>query len=354
MGLAELSIDGVRNLQAVRLTPFPGVNCFHGDNGAGKTSVLEAIHLLGRGRSFRAGQISAAIQHGRERLQIAARLADDGLRIGLERSRDSWRGRIAGQDSQRLSEFAAALPLVLVEPDSHRLVDGGPDRRRQFLDWQLFHVEPDYLTSWQRYARLLRQRNAALKSGAETSILVALERPMVIAAEHIGSLRAAAVDQLGSQLGALCQSLKLRLPPDLVLRYRPGHPADRPLAEAWAEQRDSDRERGFTQRGPHRAELYLGCNGQPAATELSRGQQKLLALSLLLAQLTILEQAAPRQPLLLLDDPVSELDTQHLGELFDWLPSQAFQTWMSCTERPPRAFRMFHVKQGRIVPESLN
>jgi DNA replication and repair protein RecF len=348
LSLDRLTIRGFRNLQPTDLAPVQGVNWFYGDNGAGKTSILEAIYLLGRGRSFRASQMGALIQHGGQALSVVAQLDLGKTRLGIERTREDWRGRINGRDSRRISEFAAAVPLVLIEPDSHRLVDGGPDRRRQYLDWQLFHVEPHYLEAWQRYARLLRQRNAALKSGSGTDTLTALEFPMVQAAEQINRLRSRQVDVLAQVIKELVEELQLRLPGAVGLRYRPGHPPERDLADSLVEQRDSDRERGFTQRGPHRAELVLSSGAHPAAAELSRGQQKLLALTLLLAQLVILGHHATRSPLLLLDDPVSELDQDHLDRLLDWVSAREFQCWATATAPPERDFSMFHVEQGVV------
>jgi DNA replication and repair protein RecF len=339
----------MRNLEASDLDPAAGINWFHGDNGAGKTSVLEAIYILARGRSFRSARLGGVIQHDRSSLEVVVRL-DTGARLGLQRARDDWRGRINGRDTRRISEFASALPLVLIEPDSHRLVDGGPDRRRSYLDWQLFHVEQAYLDTWKRYARLLRQRNAALKSGASAATLNALEGPLVAAAESINSRRVEQVTKLGAVVEGLLAELRFRLPGTVQLHYRPGHPLEETLADALIKQRDSDRERGFTQRGPHRAELVLTTDGRAAAVELSRGQQKLLALSLLLAQLVVLERAADPRPLLLLDDPVSELDKRHLDALLAWLSGRDCQCWITGTEPWARADRMFHVEQGRIRP----
>lgn len=347
MGLTHLRIRGIRNLEPCDLNPAAGINWFHGDNGAGKTSVLEAIYLLARGRSFRAARVSGVIQHDQPALEVVVRL-DDGSRLGLERRRDDWRGRIDGRDSHRVSEFAAALPLVLIEPDSHRLVDGGPDRRRSYLDWQLFHVEQDYLDIWKRYARLLRQRNAALRTRAAAATLSALEAPMVAAAEHINRCRSEQVGDLSAVVEVLLTELGFRLPGRIQLHYRPGHPPDEALAHALLEQRDSDRERGFTQRGPHRGELVLTTNGHAAAVELSRGQQKLLALTLLLAQLVVLGRSVDRKPLLLLDDPVSELDRRHLDALLAWLGPQDVQCWITGTEPWASAAKVFHVEQGRI------
>ncbi len=345
MTIEHLVVRDFRNLASIELSPAAGVNCLYGDNGAGKTSIIEAIHLLARGRSFRSAQLAPVIRYQCSSLHVVARLSR-GTRLGVERSRENWRGRINGRDCQRLSEFAAALPLVLIEPDSHRLIDGGPDKRRQFLDWQLFHVEPDYLQVWQRYSRLLKQRNAALRSASSAMTLKAIETPMAEAADKLNHWRSAEVDKLRDSLKTLGKTLQFRMPGVLGLGYRPGHPPGIELARAWEEQRASDRERGFTQRGPHRADLKLSSDGHAAALALSRGQQKLLAVSLLLAQLMILKQAATEPPVLLLDDPVSELDASHLDRLFSWLPGQPYQTWITTTARPAHAFSMFHVEQG--------
>jgi DNA replication and repair protein RecF len=347
LALTRLTLEGVRNLAPVSLEPASGLNWLHGENGAGKTSVLEAIHLLGRGRSFRTARPASVIQHDARTLRVVGHCAD-GTVLGIERSGDHWRGRIGGKDCRRISEFAEVLPMVLCEPDSHRLIDGGPDRRRQYLDWTLFHVEPRYLEAWQRYARLLRQRNAALKSGAGTAVLDALDAPMVPAARVLDELRRGQVIHLAGHSSALLEALGVRLPGVIDLRYRPGYPADLSLADALKAQRESDRERGFTQRGPHRADLVIRVNQQPAALELSRGQQKLLALALLLAQLIVLDSGSGPAPVLLLDDPVSELDRSHLDTVLGWVQAQSFQTWITATEPPSLPCRVFHVEHGSI------
>ena len=350
MSLDQLSIAGLRNLAEVELQPGPGLNWLEGPNGAGKTSVLEAIYLLARGRSFRSQRMASVIQHGVEQLRVVARRRDDRRRLGMERSVAGWRGRIDGADCQRLSEFARALPLVLMEPDSHRLVDSGPEVRRQYLDWQLFHVEHHYLELWRRYARFLKQRNAALKAGAADAVLDAVDSPMVAAGEQLNRLRQRQVDAVARQLDRLTDELRFRLPGSLHLRYRPGHPADQALAEALAAFRERDRELGYTRRGPHRADLVLACAERPAAEELSRGQQKLLALLLLLAHLRLVAEGATLAPILLLDDPVSELDGPHLETLLDWLGGQGIQVWVTATVACPRPAQVFHVEQGKIRP----
>ena len=349
MSIEWLSIRGLRNLEPFELQPAPGINWFFGPNGAGKTSILEGLYLLARGRSFRSSTLSGVIQHGADAIEIVAR-RQNGCTLGVERQPKNWRGRIDGRDCNRVSEFAARLPLVLIEPDSHRLVDGGPDQRRQYLDWQLFHVEHSYLKVWQRFARVLRQRNAALKSGAGDRMLDALEPEFVNTAAAINQLRSQKAEAVAVAVTELVAELGFRLPGELGFRYRPGHPPEVALEEAVADHRARDRERGFSRHGPHRADLVITCDGHPAASEMSRGQQKLLAIALQLAGLRQLETGADCFPLLLLDDPVSELDAHHLSLLLDWLEKSRSQCWVTATAQGRDSAAMFHVEQGRLRP----
>jgi DNA replication and repair protein RecF len=349
VSLVRLKIEGVRNLAPVVIQPGANINWFQGPNGAGKTSVLEAVFLLARGKSFRSHRISSMIQHGEELVRVVGHRAEDEAVMGMERSVGSWRGRIGGQECQRLSEFAVCLPLVLMQPDSHRLIDGSPENRRQYLDWQLFHVEQTYLPTWQRYARYLRQRNAALKAKAGDAVLRAVEGPMAEAGERMSALRAGIAGFLLDSISELAAELGMRLPEPIELRYRAGFDPEEGLVAALHDARARDRDLGYTRPGPHRADLLVTCGGQAAAQELSRGQQKLMALLLLLAQLRSLQKGNVR-PLLLLDDPVSELDQDHFLRLLTWLEDQPAQVWVTSTEPYQGAARRFHVEQGRIEP----
>ncbi|NKI35705.1 DNA replication/repair protein RecF [Wenzhouxiangella sp. XN79A] len=347
MSLTALRLHCFRNIADASIEPAPGINWLAGRNGSGKTSVLEAIHVLARGRSFRSGSIQSVIQDGATTLRVVARREQPDRLLGVERGRREWRGRIDGKETRRVSEFARALPLVLVQPDSHQLVDGGPDVRRAFLDWGLFHVEHDYLDHWRRYARLLRQRNAALKQGRGDAMLDALEPAMAEAAERVDRKRERYVQRLAASAARVLGAVDLRVP-DIVLEYRPSGDEQEGYACALRASRSRDREQGFTRIGPHRADLSLRADGRLAAPRLSRGQQKLVALLLKLAELDALQSGGDR-PLLLLDDPVSELDRMHFDQLWGWLLDQDLQAWIAAVEHPPGApAAMFHVEQGEI------
>lgn len=293
-----------------------------------------------------------------DRLRVVARLrAGEGREsvLGIERLRDGWAGRIDGATVSRISEFARRLPLVVIEPESHQLVSGGPLVRRQLMDWTLFHVEHAYLDHWKAYTRLLRQRNAALRDAAPDAVLDALDGPLLEAAMVLDARRRSLVDQLGAAIDVLRDDIAIRLDP-LALAYRPGWPVEQSLADSLSGHRAADRERGFTRHGPHRADLQLRIRDRLVNERLSRGQQKLVSQLLLLGQYTLLGREAGIRPLLLLDDPVSELDAAHLTSLLDWVQASPGQTWITAVEAPADAApgaTMFHVEQGRVEPRPM-
>ena len=347
MSLTALRVHAFRNIADASIEPSSGINWLAGPNGSGKTSVLEAIHVLARGRSFRSGSVQAVIRDGASSLRVVGRRERPDRSLGVERGRKEWRGRIDGEECRRVSEFARSLPLVLVEPASHQLVDGGPDVRRAFLDWGLFHVEHAYLDHWRRYARLLRQRNAALKQALPDAMFDALEPAMAEAGDVVDRMRDRYVHRLATSAARVLGAVELRVP-DIVLDYRPSGGGGLDYLPVLRDSRERDREQGFTRLGPHRADLSIRSEGRLAAPRLSRGQQKLVALLLKLAELDAL-RSAPVQPLLLLDDPVSELDGPHFEQLWAWLREQDHQTWIAAVEHPPGApSAMFHVEQGQI------
>ena len=345
--LTSLNIENFRNLESASIEPAPGLNWLFGENGAGKTSVLEAIHVLARGRSFRANSISPLIRDGSRELRVVARTTDPDARAGVERGASEWNGRINRQPTTKMSEFARLLPLVLVDPENHALVEGAPAIRRSFLDWGLFHVEQSYLADWRRYSRLLRQRNAALRAHAAPALLEALERPMAEVAASVEALRESYATSLQNTLEALESDLEFHVD-RIGLTYRPSARTADEYVEKWRATRERDLEQGFTRDGPQRGELAIRSGDRMAAPRLSRGQMKLVALMLKLGQMR-LAHSAKCEPVLLLDDPVSELDSYHLARLLGWLRVQSNQAWITAVDRIDDSDAgLFHVEQGQI------
>ena len=345
----ELQAGNFRNLEALELRPHPRLNYLWGENGAGKTSVLEALIVLSRGRSFRTTQSAELVgPHGRA-FHVFAEVEDEQgarHRLGLERAGRHWRGRLDGRDVAQLSQLTRCLPLVLMEPDSHLLINGPPEVRRKYLDWGMFHVEQAFLGDWRSYSRALKQRNAALRRG-ETGVLDSLDAVVAEQGERLGALRRRHADAVSGRINRLMAEIGERFGP-VELRYQDGWTTPTYL-ESLQGNRQRDLERGQTGTGPHRADLVLLCDGQAARVRLSRGEQKALAAALLLTQAEILAGSVSR-PVLLLDDLVSEFDRQHFEAVLARAGATGAQLWLTGTQRPDLAteHRMFHVKQGVV------
>ena len=174
MKIELLRVKNLRNLEAVEICPGPGINLFFGRNGAGKTSVLEAIYLLGRGRTFRGVSGGPVISESRDSLEVFARAVEEegkAKAIGLWKNKSETKIKLDGAYINKLSELARRVPLQIIATQSHDLLLKGPGMRRRFMDWGLFHVEHRYQTWYSRYKRILEQRNASLKQGkGETGV----------------------------------------------------------------------------------------------------------------------------------------------------------------------------------------
>lgn len=360
MSLSRISVTGVRNLQSVTLNPSPRINILHGDNGSGKTSLLEAIHLLGMARSFRSTRLNPVISHEQTSCTVfgQVRLADgqsNALGISRDRSGEA-RIRINGQSIKSAAELADALPLQLINPDSFRLLEGAPKLRRQYLDWGVFHVEPRFLQAWQRLQQALRQRNSWLRHGTlDAASQAAWNRELSSASDEIDEYRRAYIQLLKPVFEKTLASL-LDLE-GFQLSYYRGWDKDRTLAEVLAASIERDKLMGHTQAGPQRADLRLRIVNHNAAETLSRGQQKLVVCALRIAQGHLVSDAKRGQCIYLVDDLPSELDDQHRLALCRLLEQLNCQVFITCVDsnvlregwRDDTPVSLFHVEHGAIA-----
>lgn len=357
MWVRQLHISKVRNLLGVEMAPAAGWNILYGDNGAGKTSVLEALCILGRGRSFLTNRLGSVVQDGSASLRVVGRVLDELDRehvVGLERGKDETRVRVDGVGVRELSPLVRMVPVQVLTPRSHELVEGGAGRRRRFIDWGVFHVEQEFYGAWQRYGRVLRQRNAALRT--RNARFAIWDGDLCEQAETIDQLRGRYVEQFALRLQAVLGGLQ-RLP-RVAISYSRGWSAGVTLRQRLSEVETDDRRRGFTSVGPHRADLRLTVGRQPAAARLSRGQQKLLVVALHLTQAQLYSESQGDRSILLIDDLASELDRDNRIAVLDSLNAlrvQIFATTMQpgMLPLPDGADRaLFHVEQGRVSSES--
>jgi len=349
--LERIRVDRLRILSDVDCALDPRRNYFFGPNGAGKTSLLEAFFVVGRGRSFRTRQTRRLIQHGQDAFSVYVEQRDgDRLRrIGVRFDADGMEYRIDRQPAASVTDVARCFAVDVIDPGVHRLIEGGPSERRRFLDWGVFHVEHDYLAAWKRYRRVLGQRNAALKAGAARAVLEPWNHALVQAGTEVTRARSAYVERFAPIAEAVASRLLGRR---LEVRYRTGWRAGIQLAEALAESTERDRAIGHTTPGPHRADLALRLDGTDVADEASRGQQKLCAAALVVAQVRDAGANGRRDSVLLVDDPAAELDRGALGRLLaelDDVPAQLILTGLAEDLVPvDRRFPVFHVEHGRV------
>lgn len=385
MQVTRLDIAGLRRFSAVSLSPGPGLNLIIGDNGAGKTSILEALHLMAYGRSFRGRVRDGLIAQNADAVEVFVQWLECGdrgppvferiaamdhpstttkatqtRRAGLRHSGQAWEGRLDGVAVGQLSELCAALAVVTFEPGSHSLLSGGGEQRRRFIDWGLFHVEQAFLPLWRRYARALKQRNALLKQRRQHAQLEAWEHELADAGEPLSRYRQRYLEALQPGLQWEVASL-LPNAGEPTLTLQPGwRHEEMSLADALLLARERDITSGHTSVGPHRADWRIEYPHLPGREALSRGQAKLTVLSLLLAQAAAHAAACGEWPVVGLDDLASELDRGHQRRVLQRLVATGAQVFISGTEPPSglddlatsstAPVTRFHVEQGRIHP----
>jgi DNA replication and repair protein RecF len=351
--LRRVQVTDFRCLQSVVLDLDPRFTLISGANASGKTSLLEAIYVLGRGRSFRTRRLEHLIRRGSEQFVVFGEVASGSQRIplGVEGSVAGVRAKIAGSKASSLAELALLLPVQIIDPEVHRLIEEGPGRRRRFLDWGVFHVEQSFIGHWQRYQQALKQRNAALKSQQTPTAISAWDRDLLSYGTLVSEARMRYIGLLQPEAEVIGRNL---LGMELSLSYRQGWPRELEFAEALRQSWNHDWESGATQVGPHRAELGIRLDGLAVKDRISRGQQKLLASSLLLAQVNLFREDAAAKPCLLLDDPAAELDDERLASLIREISSHAAQLIVTTLHGEFSAFgspgRRFQVSGGQVTP----
>ena len=351
--IRRFKVSNFRCLESVELDLSPEFNLIYGANASGKTSLLEALAYLGRGKSFRGASTSNLIRHGESEFVLFGETQTEvrSQRLGVRNSKDGLEVRVDGSGDGGVAALADALPLQVIDPEVHNLVAGGPELRRRFLDWVAFHVEHDHLETWRRFRRALKQRNAALKARATPAAIRSWNAEFVELSEALDGSRRRALEIATDSLAQYGLGL---LGTELGFEYQQGWVKDKALDRSLEEGLERDLQLGSTQQGPHRADLKIRYDERQARKLVSRGQQKLLASAMILAATDTAQSALERPLLLLLDDPAAELDADSLSRLLEAVLGLGCQVVATSLEKgalsAPAGSAMFHVEHGVLSP----
>lgn len=325
----------------------PSVNVIAGNNGSGKTSLLEAVFYLGHAKSFRTPHASHLINHQSKEFVLYG-ILDHSQSIGIRRNKTSEQIKIAKQLCQKKSELVKTLPMQIINPDVHKILEDSPRYRRRFLDWGVFHVEHSYWDHWRNYQNILKQRNAALKKHWDKKLVSSWNTELTSTVSDITNIKTTYVEALRTELDVVSQEF-----PNLDIAYLRGWPESDTYEESLQKSWEMDKKTGFTKYGPHRSDMKITVNGMAAKDVVSRGQQKYLACVLKILQVRLFNKAIGFSPLFLVDDLFSELDKAAARKVLHLLQNTRSQLLISTIEQQPaRAaleledVKMFHVEHG--------
>jgi DNA replication and repair protein RecF len=337
----------------------PKLNIIYGLNGAGKSSVLEAISVLTSGRSFRTSKLDSVVASKQETFTVFGR-GSNNTQIGLSYNKASKLKslKINGEKVTTLSLLSKLYPTQVLSPESYHLIDSGPSERRKYLDWCLFHVEHSYHDIWKGYQSVVKQRNALLRTKNTqliTQQIDAWDFKLIELEQKLTNARKQVLKSLEQKLKEVVKELGVSFFNDFELQYYAGYTGD--FEQKLKESFKQDMESGFTRIGPHKADIRIKVEKYPAKDYLSRGQKKVAINALFLAQTLLLKQATQKDSLFIIDDFTSELDDNNQYELLEMLLAQEnVQIVLSCLQvdslkwlkKRYNKSNVFHVEQGEV------
>lgn len=361
MPISLLRLNQFRNFSTAEISPCEvGFNIICGNNGSGKTSLLEAIYYLSHGRSFRASVGKRLIQHHEDKFSIFSQIVNPQgviFPVGLEKDQHGGqRSRVDGEDAESIASIATHLPVRLINSQSHNIFEAGPNYRRRYVDWGLFYSFDGFLPCWRQYERALKQRNALLKTRRPTPELVAWTEALITHGLVLDNYRRQYIVSLDKYLQPLIAELLSA--DDVTLDYDAGWESGADFATALASLTPDEWRAGFTLAGPHRADLLIYKAGVPVQHILSRGQQKLLICAMIIAQGMLLSAEVNRSLIYLIDDLPAELDQISKQKLITLLTKQQTQVFITAidsvsitndlTHHPAVISKVFHVEHGLV------
>lgn len=358
MVISSVNASNFRNFEQLFLEFSPKLNLLFGQNGSGKTSILEILFFLSYGKSFRTHLSKRLIKDDQNKFTLFSQTLSEyqtNLTIGIEKNiKGDGEFKLSGANVP-LSDITHLLPIQILNNESFLLLTEGPIVKRQFIDWGVFHVKHSFLSTWRNYQRALKQRNIALRNHASVNEIQSWNGILTNSAEILSELRQNYINLfLEVFLPILLPILPLE---QLSIKCYRGWPSDLQLSELLEKNIHKDVELGYTYYGAHRADLKITLKGKPIEDVLSRGQQKIFVWLMRLAQAFILNSETQKKPILLIDDISAELDVVHLNALSNLLKQIDGQLFVTAIDRQDLDFisrdsdlyKMFHVEHDRVV-----
>jgi len=371
MSVVKLVTQNFRNLQSSAIQFHPQLNFFVGDNGSGKSSLLEAIFFLGHGKSFRTSKVEHLACYNMDEFVVSIK-NDNDLQLGLSKNLTSGitKIKINGEQHNRLSVLAQNIAVQIVTPESFKLFFGGPKERRRFIDLGMFHVKHSFAKQWRDFSRVLKQRNACIRNTTDKASLTYWTELFCQQSEDVALVRQEYVEGLVNELSTWLEILLPSIAAQVSVQYQQGWPQKRALIDSLKTNEEREKSFGYSLYGAHKFDVKFMLGKHTLDSQLSRGQQKLFLLALTFAQAKLIARVKRVKPILLIDDIGAELDTnsrQALSKAIDKLNCQVIITAIDETvlqpftnseqaksessnlkENKTEKYCMFHVKHGNI------
>ncbi len=360
MSIGKLIVQDLRNIESVSVELHSDLNFIIGDNGSGKSSLLEAIFYLGHGKSFRSSKVENLLQHNKTAFTVSAKTNKD-CQMGVRKlfqgqSATNTEIRINGEKQTKFSVLAKNIAVQVITPESFKIFFGGPKQRRRFIDLGLFHVKHSFSDHWKEFSRILKQRNACLRSKATGRTLDYWTDIFVTSSQLIAKLRAAYVEELTKELTFWLKIMLPSVEEEIVIQYLQGWNSKKPLFDVLQQYRDKELANGYSLFGAQKFDVRFLLKGESIENKLSRGQQKLFLLALTFAQAKLIERVNRVKPILLIDDVGAELDIHSRTLLNNAIAAIECQVIVTAIDKtaveqlvPQKEnYKMFHVKHGKL------
>ncbi len=352
MPLRQLSLNQFRNLSSTTLEFDSHLNIFEGKNASGKTSLLEAIHIVCEGQSFRTHHLKQCIRHYQDDFLLFGKFSDH--QVGISKTQEQRIIKINGQITARRSELVLFSPVRMINTDSLDIVMGKPSMKREFIDWCLFHVEPSYPDLWKQHGHALKQKNALLKTKTDDHQIDYWNEYLLDYNLRISRYRKDFLSRLKNILFSELSNLMDY--ERITFTYEPGWDINKSLSDIYRIQRQREIKYGYSLYGIHRDNIHISQDGIPVQHCLSRGQLKKLSVALLIAQVILVNRETGKPVIILVDDLSSELDSVSVSKILEVLRilnAQIFLTFIKYSDHPVKGdqeVKWFHVEHGIIKP----